>query len=178
MMRRLRYVLPLVLLLLPTVQANAAPIFYDFTVTFDSTFLSGSFDGNFSVDGDQCPSGICDGVFTPALLQELLSFDITIDGFAFDITDDAGYPTLPVVIFDNGALESVLYGTALGPPPYFAMFYGNTVNSVQFVGANGALNGGFVSSITQRDAPEPVTMTLLGIGLAGAAVRSRRRKSA
>jgi hypothetical protein len=37
---------------------------------------------------------------------------------------------------------------------------------------------GTIGDFSQRDVPEPMTLSLLGVGLAGAAIRSRRRKSA
>src|SRR5688500_16932591 len=110
-MRTLPCGLLLLMLLVPAARSEAAPIVYDFTVTFDDGLLDGqSFQGTFSLDGDDCTGGICSGLFVPNdPAFTLLSFDITIDGVAFDITDDIGYPDLPGVIVVGGNIELIDY---------------------------------------------------------------------
>jgi hypothetical protein len=54
---------------------------FECTADFTTGDLAGqSFQGTLSVDGDDCPGGICDGSFAPSGPGNLLSFDITIDG--------------------------------------------------------------------------------------------------
>jgi hypothetical protein len=90
-------------------RAEAAPVFYDFTLTFiegrDPALVGQTIEGSLSVDGDDCtgPGGACEGLFVPGGLSggmprgDLLSLDLTIEGVAFSLANAS--VTEPTVAF-------------------------------------------------------------------------------
>ena len=157
------------LLVSAATRSHAAPIVYDFTVSFTGG-LTG--DGSFSVDGDDCPGGVCDGVFTPLdAARTLLSLDVTIDGIAFDVTDSTS--AVPAVGFSAGTVSAIVYRTDLNSFPFLALTLDSGLNIVQFSTPTGVPNVGQIVDIEQQSVAEPVSMTLLGLGVAGAAMRRR-----
>ena len=157
-------------------RADAAPILYDFTVTFTSGDLAGqSFDGSLSVDGDDCPGGVCDGSFWPSNLSNTLqSFDITINTDVFDETQALLYPDFPFVTFNEGALVGMIF-QALPGSSILNITFGVNVNEVVFSGSDG--RGFGTINVEQPSVPEPLSMTLIGLGVAGVAIRARRRRT-
>ena len=178
-MRTLRYSLLLLMLLMPAARLEAAPIVYDFTVTFNSGSLAlQSFQGTFSVDGDDCPGGICDGAFLPNVTaRTLLSVDMTIDGMALDITDDVAYPSAPLVVFSGGNVTTLRY---LSNPALNRFLFIALAGSVDLVLFNddGGISLGTITNIEQQAVPEPATLLMLGCGLAGVGTRWWRQRRA
>ena len=170
-MRKLPCALLLLMLLVPAARSEAAPILFNFTVDFDDGALAGrSFQGSFSVDGSDCPGGICDELFSPDdLAHTLLSFDVTIDGAPFDITADSLYPSGPFVQFSAGNIL-LIYFSDSQLLPLLSILSSN----VFFFDAVGTFSGGSVTNI--QAVPEPATMTLLGLGLAALGVRRWRQR--
>ena len=77
--------------------AVAAPLFYHFNVGFASGPLAGNVDpGLITVDGNDCPGNICNGLFSPGdVAHTLLGLDITVRGIAFTASSDTGFPGFP-----------------------------------------------------------------------------------
>ena len=109
LMSKLRVLLLPLLLLVPAANSESAPIFYDFTLEFTTGGLDNqSFDGSFSVDGNDCPGGVCPESFVPDDdAHTLLSFDITVAGETFDNEDATFYPEFPRVGFTGGNVSSL-----------------------------------------------------------------------
>jgi hypothetical protein len=92
--------------------AAAAPITFEFVVEWAAGPLEGSTDrGIVSADGDDCPGGVCTGVFSPAdPAGTLLELTIEVDGRVYDIAADLGFPTFPQVTFSGlGAITNIDY---------------------------------------------------------------------
>lgn len=95
------------------------------TVTFDQGDLAGqSFQGSFSLDGNDCPGGLCPNALFSAdfVASTLLSFDITIDGATFDIEDDESYSFFPLIGLQGGNVIYIDYLTA-DVDPHLELFH-------------------------------------------------------
>jgi len=170
-------VLPLLLLVVPAANSQSAPIFYDFTVTFDQGDLAGqSFQGSFSLDGNDCPGGLCpDAVFSADFVAStLLSFDITIDGATFDIEDDQTYSFFPLIELQGGNVIYIDYLTSGFVDPHLELFYWPTfgANQAVFQDVDGLESQGTITDVqlqALQAVPEPATLMLFGLGGAGLA---------
>src|SRR5690348_7785157 len=84
--------------------AQATPAFYGWGLTFVSGSLAGQTAvGTLSVDGNDCPGGVCSGLFAPdSAAHTLLSLNIAVNGFNFAMTNDTGCCVgFPIVTFTN-----------------------------------------------------------------------------
>jgi hypothetical protein len=89
---------------IPTTQAYAAPIIYDFTVNVTQGALAGkSFSGTFSYD-DATLKGT--GVEELGVSQGL-TVCLNYLGRNYRATDDTSYPTLPKLVFENGKIKQL-----------------------------------------------------------------------
>jgi hypothetical protein len=168
----------LALLVAPLGSAQAAPISFGFLLQFSSGPLSGqSFAGTFSVDGDDC-AGPCSGTFAPATdAKTLLSFDVTVGGTSFAMTDDLLYDSYPRVGFLNDVVTSVDYASNDLPESLTIQF--GLVSQERVVFSTGSETGTSTGTFHPGQGPpvpEPGTLTLLGLGLAGLAATSRRKQ--
>ena len=159
--------------------ANAAPIFYNFSVNFASGPLAGQHrPGVITVDGNDCPGNICSGTFSPGdVSHTLLGLDINVNGLAFMASSDTGFPTFPQISFNTGALSFIDYdGRVNGnelqlfgafPPP------GNPSPGpiALFIPVSGPASQGTVA------APEPGSMALFAGALMASLVWLRKRKA-
>lgn len=156
--------------------ATAAPIFFGFELDFTAGPLAGqTFSGTVSVDGDDCTAagGLCDGVFFPNSLDHtLLSFDVTVDGVPFGITDDAGYPNFPLIEFDNDEIVFVDFAALVDFD--LLTIAGSTVN---FHPADADTSVGvFVGGGRIEQVPAPAGLALLAVGAAAIGVMAVRRR--
>jgi hypothetical protein len=170
--------------------AQAAPEFFAFNLTFNSGPLNGQrIGGNLSVDGNDCPSGICVGNFDPTnVARTLLSLNITVGGVPFAMNNDTGFGlgAFPDVTFgatgqlsqidyqgqvNSGGHTFVLDMTGVNVGVDLAAFYQGTVGNV----APGTLVS---TAIVRQVVPEPGTVSLLGVALIGMAFAWRRKTSA
>jgi hypothetical protein len=156
-------------------RAEATPIFFNFALDFDSGPLDGqSFLGALSVDGNDCP-GSCNGLFTPDGVDgDLLSFDVTVSGIAFSITNDTVFPFKPEVQFANNTIAFVDSVLEIGAGTELDILFGTLDEpDVIFTLAAGE------ASIGQfRQVPEPTGFALFAAGLAVLlGVVAQRRRS-
>ena len=92
--------------------ASAAPITFAFEVAWSAGPLAGTSNiGLVTVDGSDCPGGICTGVFTPDnAANTLLNFGIQVDGRSFAAGDDGLFPAFPEVTFSGfGDITDINY---------------------------------------------------------------------
>jgi hypothetical protein len=167
-----------------TGSVSAIPITYGYDIGFRSGPLTGqTFLGSLSVDGNDCPGGVCRGTFDPtSVARTLLSFNITINGISFVMSDDTGFGSgpFPDVTFDtlghltqidfqgqriSNGLPYTLDMTGLNLGVDFAAFYQGTVGNPTSL----------VSIGLAQALPEPGTASLLAIALVGVAFARRTR---
>jgi hypothetical protein len=168
--------------------AQAAPLFFNWSLNFISGPLNGQkAGGTLSVDGNDCPGGVCNGNFNPdSVAKTLLSLNISVSGINFALANDTGFGSgFPDVTFTNGLLTGVDYqgvvsGAPLAPFAVLDTSGANVGEVVAFYLSNTAIPGtpraGSLSTGILR-APEPGTVPLLGAALIGVVLAWRRRVS-
>ena len=109
----------------------------------------------------------------------LLKFDFIFSGYAFSITDEDNYPSLPSVRLQDGLLTGVEYTGGTGPflggriNPRARITLTEQTNSVFFWNGSpqGTIRFGQVAPQSWRSIPSPVpspaTLALFALGLAG-----------
>lgn len=161
------------LVMLGFAPANAAPITYDFNLT---PIYGPSGNGSFTVDGPVTWLGdhfsAADG--------DLLALEFNIDGRTFDLSEAAAFPD-PTVDFLFGGTINIAYASGDFFLNFGSLGLGYTYNNV----FGQTYSGGFITDIRVADSsnptnpvPEPLTLALLGAGLAGMGAMRGRRKAA
>ncbi len=167
--------------------ANATPQSYNYALDFISGPLNGQqIAGNLSVDGNDCPLGVCVGNFDPTnVAKTLLSLNITVGGVPFAMNNDTGFGfgPFPDVTFDAaGHLSQIDYqgATTFGGLPYVLDMTGVNIGVDLAAFYQGVLGSptSLVSLAVVRLAPEPETLPLVGMALVGFVIGLRRKASA
>jgi len=163
--------------------AQAAPIFYNWFLDFFQGPLHGQVAaGTLSVDGNDCPAGICSGTFNPDNVgKTLLSLNITVGGVPFAMANDTGFGSgFPDVTFNTlGRLTGVDYQgvvTSAGIQYELDTSNANVGEVVAFFQTSNPTNPNTRSLAVLAAVPEPGTLPLLGAAvLAGILLAWRRR---
>jgi hypothetical protein len=152
--------------------ANATPLTYDLTLTPAVGTLTGT--GTFTIDATGTPTG----VYTVAS-GTLLNLSFTIGGHIFDLSNAISGPSSTWVYFAGGAFNGVTY-TGIDGDILVSLNVGALSYTYSNQTANAAYSIGTVSGqpAPVQPVPEPLTLALLGAGLAGMGAMRGRRKAA
>jgi hypothetical protein len=162
----------------------ATPAYAIAIFSFDVTFDSGMLNGNMYT-GFLTTDSAADGTYNPAASfgRTLLSFDITIDGVAFDVMDDPSYNTYPLVGLNSENISSLIASGYVNDGA-FLIRLNSTSNGVTYDDDLGFQSGGYISDTRCEEGctlapavPEPTTLILSSIGLAGLGFTRRRMKA-
>ena len=170
----------------PLIKASVLMAFIALSATPASaetfTYFSGLF-GGFNRPDAGVPPTTLSGIIVPFNAQ---TFMVSIDGtYNFTLTADFNDFVPVLVLYENSFDPSTPLSNALiaiGPPFSFDLSAGTTYIIVP-TRASGGLDGAFHGTISgpgeiivnEVVIPEPTTMLLLATGLAGAAVKIRRK---
>ena len=144
-------------------------------------FAGQSFQGSFSLDGNDCPGGLCPDAFFSAdfVASTLLSFDITIDGATFDIEDDVFYSFFPLIGLQGGNVIYIDYLTsgcrsALGTFLLAPLRKSGGLPRCRWPESQGTITDVQLQAL--QAVPEPATLMLFGLGGAGLARHWRQKR--
>ena len=170
--RMLAALLGSVWFLCPATPAHAIAIF-----EFDISYLYDDYAGQ-QYTGTITTDSIADGRYNPSgsFGHTLLSFHIDAP-YAFDATDAVGFPSAPLVDIASGDIASISYNYFDGENELeLDIDYNPAAGRNEANLFDGGDDGfGYVSAT--RYIPEPGTLALLSIGLAGMGFTRRRMKS-
>lgn len=173
--------------------ANAVVINRDFDIAFSTGPLNGqSYAGSLSYD-DVNLTGVGSEVMSPSgagsHVSGFLSFAVTVDGTAFTLANDIGYPDSPTLGFQNGVLTWINYyadvgGYALAMDGVFPTLVSHIPTGVTLTDVSPTVpTDTSIGIITLREPSTGVpdggsTLLLLGVAMAGLGAVRRARLGA
>ena len=170
------------LLLLNTSAAHAMLIDFEFHLTLDGSSETGSFTlDNFVGIGQEMfdPQG---PPATTDATGKVTALQVSHSGIIFTLLDDKDYPESPVIESLDGLINSILYEAMVtdssGDNYKLEIAFNTDRNSVEFTDPIGNTSEGEITSIRQvSQVPEPTTLALLTLGLAGLGFTRSRIKA-
>jgi len=153
--------------------SHAAPLEYHFLLDENGTTFGF---GSLTIDGGAL-HGVGAEFFSP--LHGLLSFDLTIHGIPFTMSEDQFFPTFPAAIFDDGAFVTFTYvGEHIDGPFFYLMTAGGDGGyEFNIVLGAGEIHDGTIVPVQLTSVPEPSALLVSFASLA-AIGGLRRRKGA